>query len=557
MSSRDHYKNAGNPTGDAGRTLLDGMNSGTHERLAAWSLPLLKQTVEAAFSSKPLTSALDVGCGGGANLTRLMNLFEDAQVYGLDHSPISVETSKLTNTDAIAAGHCEITEGDVAALPYHSNSINLATAFETIYFWPDVQAGLCEIFRTLTPGGLLMVCNETDGRNFDQLRWQDLSQATDLLTIYSQQQLVEFFTTAGFMNVQVQRHPQEDWIVVFGQKPDINGTMNNNARLFSAGNIAGIAIKNKLFAPPMASRSATEEGLVSSKTLAYYDKITQSQELGMVIVEHHFVDPIGRADPHQLSAARDDTLEGLSKLAKTIHKHEAAAILQINHAGRVADCEGTPVGPTNHMVERCHKQPQALTSKDITKICNAFACAAKRAQKAGFDGVEIHAAHGYLLSQFISPLSNTRTDAYGGTIQNRGRFAVEVIRAVRTAVKDFPVFIRFGTYDGVPEGTTTADCAVLGRMFQDAGVDVIDISGGLYGYAFDDRKDLDTYFVQEAHAVQETTTIPIILAGGITKPEVAQALVAQDGFAMAGVARQLLRNPLWPTEAKVALTKKH
>ena len=216
-----------------------------------------------------------------------------------------------------------------------------------------------------------------------------------------------------------------------------------------------------------------------------------------------------------------------------------------------------PVGPTDQMVERCHKQPQALTHKGITEICRAFARAAKRAKKAGFDGVEIHAAHGYLLSQFISPLSNTRTDAYGGTTQNRGRFAVEVIRAVRATVKDFPLFIRFGTYDGVPEGTTTADCALLGRMFQDAGVDVIDISGGLYGYAFDERKNLDTYFIQEAQAVQDATTIPVILAGGITKPEVAQALVEQNGFAMVGIARQLLRNPLWPLEAKAALVEQH
>lgn len=331
--------------------------------------------------------------------------------------------------------------------------------------------------------------------------------------------------------------------------------MSSQNKLFMAGTIAGITIQNRLFAPPMASRSATEHGLLTQKTLNYYDLLTQSHELGMVIAEHHFIDPLGRADPHQLSAACNDALEGLAKLAQHIHQRSAAAVLQINHAGRVADCEGALVGPINQLNERSHKQVHALTPEGIAKLCTAFARAAQRAKTAGFDGVEIHAAHGYLLSQFISPLSNTRTDAYGGSVYNRGRFAVEVIQAVRAAVQDFPVFIRFGTYDGVPEGTSIADCAILGRMFQDAGVDAIDISGGLYGYAFDDRKQLDAYFVPEAQAVKAYTTIPVMLAGGITKPEVAQRLVKQQGFALIGVARQLLRNPLWPLQAKEILSK--
>ena len=219
MASRDHYKNAGNPTGDAGRELLDAMNAGTHERLAGWSLPLLEQATQQAPVKKPLASVLDVGCGGGANLARLVNLVDASQAYGLDHSPISVEKSKATNAQAVADGRCQVVEGDVAALPYDNATINVATAFETIYFWPDVAAGLSEILRVLTPGGLFMVCNETDGSGMDQLRWSDLSQAADLLTIYSEQQLRDFFTNAGFVNIQVCCHPKEDWIVMFGQKP--------------------------------------------------------------------------------------------------------------------------------------------------------------------------------------------------------------------------------------------------------------------------------------------------------------------------------------------------
>ncbi len=219
MTSQEHYKNAGHPTGDAGRDLLDAMNTGTHERLAHWSLPLFEQTIAAAPLKKPITSVLDVGCGGGANMARLMNLFDNVHAYGLDHSSISVEKSKEINAAAVAQGRCHVIEGDVAALPYNNESINAATAFETIYFWPHVEAGLHEIIRVLTPGGIFMVCNETDGRTIHQARWSDLAQVSDFLTIYSQQQLVDFFTDTGFINVHVKRHPQENWIVVLGQKP--------------------------------------------------------------------------------------------------------------------------------------------------------------------------------------------------------------------------------------------------------------------------------------------------------------------------------------------------
>lgn len=251
MPSREHYQNAGNPAGEYGSSMLDTMNSGTHEQLALWALPLLSQRVarqtlgqraqeqqacaqqadaqqpavcqsdshqstEKTFS--PTMSIVDLGCGGGANLARHHALFPQAQLAGLDHSPVSVEKSKRFNASLIKQGLCDVTAGDVGQLPYADASASIVTAFETTYFWLDLEQAFTEVLRILKPGGIFVIINETDGRSFDQLRWNDFTQARDLLTIYSQEQLDELLRKAGFSSTETCRHPSEDWIEVFAYK---------------------------------------------------------------------------------------------------------------------------------------------------------------------------------------------------------------------------------------------------------------------------------------------------------------------------------------------------
>lgn len=255
MPSREHYQNAGNPAGEYGSSMLDTMNSGTHEQLALWALPLLSQrvalrilnqlaqspqageqlaqspqkdtrqiagqpaagqSIEKTFS--PTMRVVDLGCGGGANLARHHALFPQAQLAGLDHSSISIEKSKIFNAHLIKQGLCEVTEGDVGQLPYSDVSASIVTAFETTYFWPNLEQAFREVLRILKPGGIFAIINETDGRNFDQLRWNDFGQARDLLTIYSQEQLDELLRKVGFSSTETCRHPSEDWIEVFAYK---------------------------------------------------------------------------------------------------------------------------------------------------------------------------------------------------------------------------------------------------------------------------------------------------------------------------------------------------
>ena len=172
----------------------------------------------------------------------------------------------------------------------------------------------------------------------------------------------------------------------------------------------------------MTTSKATEDGLVFEETLEFYDNITKSKNIGLVIVEHSYISIEGKASPKQTSIATDETIEPMRKLAEVLHKNETKAILQINHAGSATTKEITgeePVGASAVPNPRKGNIPKELSVEEIADIVKKFAKSAVRAKLAGFDGVEIHSAHGYLLNQFLSPLSNKREDEYGGTLKNR------------------------------------------------------------------------------------------------------------------------------------------
>ncbi|NPD31312.1 class I SAM-dependent methyltransferase [Eggerthellaceae bacterium zg-1084] len=200
--------NPARPEGDAGRAMLARMNEGHHEVLAAWGLSLID------FAG--VSRALDVGCGGGANLVRLRERMEGGHVTGLDYSELSVEVSRRTNAEAIAEGRCAVTQGDVAAMPFEDAAFNLVTGFETIYFWPDVRAGLAEALRVLAPGGQLLICNEADDTNESAC---ELAASVDTMVVYAGEQLVCLFEGAGFEEVRWQRHPQTGHVAVVGRRP--------------------------------------------------------------------------------------------------------------------------------------------------------------------------------------------------------------------------------------------------------------------------------------------------------------------------------------------------
>jgi NADPH2 dehydrogenase len=311
-----------------------------------------------------------------------------------------------------------------------------------------------------------------------------------------------------------------------------------------------LTLKNRLVYPPMATSKATEDGLVSEEMLEFYDNITKSKNIGLVIVEHSYISIEGKANPKQTSIALDETIEPMKKLVEVIHKNETKTILQINHAGSAATKEVTgkePVGPSAVPNPRKGNIPKELSVEEIADIVKKFAESAKRAKLAGFDGVEIHSAHGYLLNQFLSPLSNKRKDEYGGTLKNRMKIHLEVIKAVKKAIgEDYPIFLRLGASDYAEGGTTIEDSKIVSVELVKAGVDILDISGGFCGYV-PDSVDLEVqgYFHPLSSAIKEVVDIPVILTGGITDIIDGNRLIEENKSDLVGIGRAIFKDYTW------------
>jgi NADH:flavin oxidoreductases, Old Yellow Enzyme family len=303
----------------------------------------------------------------------------------------------------------------------------------------------------------------------------------------------------------------------------------------------------------MATAKAEGEGKVSQDILDYYEDKSKGGHIALIIIEHSFVSVEGKAHNNQLSIADDSVIEGLKKLSDIIHKNGSKAVMQINHAGSATTRDVTgcdPVGPSAvaHL-RNTDVIPRELTITEIQRIIDSFADAAARVKKAGFDGVEIHSAHGYLLSQFFSPISNKRTDEYGGDVLNRIRIHLRVIEAVRKAVgEDFTVMLRLGASDYMEGGTTIEDSVIAAREFEKAGIAALDISGGFCGFTRPDA-DEQGYFWPLTKAIKEQVSIPVILTGGITDSGAAEQLLADGKTDLIGVGRAILKDSDWAKRA--------
>jgi NADPH2 dehydrogenase len=318
---------------------------------------------------------------------------------------------------------------------------------------------------------------------------------------------------------------------------------------------SSLFLKNRLVMPPMATEKADADGKVSPAMLDYYAKKSAGGYISLIIVEHSFISQEGKASKKQLSVADDSVGENLKKLAETIHRNGSKAIMQINHAGSAAETGITgkiPVGPSAVVHPRKRRDaPHELTKREIADLVTAFRNAAERVKKAGFDGVEIHSAHGFLLSQFLSPLSNKRTDEYGGGVLNRIRLHLEVIEAVRSAVgADFPLLLRLGASDYLEGGTTIEDSLIAAPEFAKAGIDILDISGGFCGFTIPGMiPGRQGFFAPLSEAIKKRVPVPVILTGGITEARAAEKLLAEGKADLIGVGRAISKDSNWARQA--------
>lgn len=316
--------------------------------------------------------------------------------------------------------------------------------------------------------------------------------------------------------------------------------------------IGPLKLEGRIIMPPLATRKCDENGLIPDELCDYYSKRAANPHVQLIITEHSYITLQGKANAGQISLADDNCMEGLRRLTDSIHKAGALTIAQLNHAGAAAMTEVSGIASVAPSSQPLPVQPpmgdslpRELSVYEIHAITEQFVDAALRAKAGGYDGVEIHSAHAYLLNQFYSPLTNHRTDEYGGTLENRLRFHREVIRAVRQAVgDDYPIAVRLGAADYMPGGNTVDDAVEAARILEAEGIQLLDISGGMCRYTREGHTEAG-YFSELSSAVKAAVSIPVILTGGVKRLSEAETLLAEGAADLIGVGRELMKDPDW------------
>ncbi len=326
-------------------------------------------------------------------------------------------------------------------------------------------------------------------------------------------------------------------------------------RLLDTIRLGTLTIKNRIVMPPMATNKATGDGEVTENQIEYYAE--RARGVGLIIAEHSYVTPRGKLSPNQLGIYDDKLIPGLSKLCKAVHRHRTPIAAQISHAGGRTTSSiigARPVGPSPVLVFQ--ETPEELNAEEIDEVIEAFGQAARRAVEAGFDAVEVHGAHGFLLNQFLSPLTNKREDEYGGSLEKRARFPLRVFKRVRKEVgQDFPLLYRLGADDFREGGLSLNDTRIFAGMLAEAGVDAIDVSAGIGGSnppGFSGQG----YLFHLAEGIKEVVKVPVVGVGGVTEAEFADKAVREGKVDLVAVGRALLADPEWAMKAVKTLKRK-
>lgn len=312
-----------------------------------------------------------------------------------------------------------------------------------------------------------------------------------------------------------------------------------------------MTLKNRIMMTPMGTNYGEQNGEMSFLHINYYEQRARGGT-GLIMVENASVDsPEGSNGTTQLRIDHDNYIPRLFKLTETIHKHGTCIGIQLNHAGASAQSARTnmqPVSASNIPSKEGGEIPRPLAKEEIMRIVKKYGEAAKRAQTAGFDAVEIHAGHSYLLSQFLSPITNKRTDEFGGSAENRARFARLVMEEVRKQVGQFfPIFLRISADEFMEGGNTLDDCLDYLQYIQEE-ADVIDVSCGLNGsiqYQIDANHFPDGWRSYMAKAVKERYKKPCVTMGNIRDPQVAEDILARGDADLIGIGRGLIADPEW------------
>lgn len=317
--------------------------------------------------------------------------------------------------------------------------------------------------------------------------------------------------------------------------------------LFEKTRINQMELKNRFV------RSATWEGLAnpdgscSGKITAIMEELARGQ-VGLIITSHAYINPKGQASLGQLGIYNRNLIESYKEMVEKVHQQGSKVILQISHAGG-RGIHNNSIGPSDFNFQTYHCRE--MTLKEIAEVILDFKDAAIRARDAGFDGVQIHAAHGFLLSQFLSPFFNKRIDYYGGSLENRARIILEIIQAIRSELgNQFVVIIKINSDDYIDGGFKSEEMVQAAELFERAGLDAVEISGGtsIGKYSSsriikDGGKKEEIYYLDAAKLYKKRISIPLILVGGIRSYEVARKLIEEGIADYISLCRPLIREP--------------
>jgi len=332
------------------------------------------------------------------------------------------------------------------------------------------------------------------------------------------------------------------------------------AQLSDPISIRDLQVRNRLVMPPMVMHFATEDGQVTEKNIRHYEARSRGG-VGLIVVEASAVNWEHRISERNIGIHADSYIDGLSRIVKAIHAHGAKTFIQLCHAGPNSSVAKNPLGPS--AVGRGERVPTEISKEQIEAVKPEFVQAAERAKDAGFDGVEIHAAHFFLLSSFISPSTNRRKDAYGGTTLKRAKLATDIVRMIRKELGDYPVQCRMNGIENVLNGVDIEEAIAVAKLLERAGADSLSISGSLLPdnaprellrFTSETVPDfLKGYpygcFVPCAAEIEKHVGIPVIGVGLVRTAGFARKLVEDDMCDMIAVGRGLLADPDFAAKA--------
>jgi NADPH2 dehydrogenase len=320
------------------------------------------------------------------------------------------------------------------------------------------------------------------------------------------------------------------------------------SKLFSSFKVKNIEFKNRIVMAPMCMYSAENDGLAKEWHRIHY-ATRAIGGVGLIIQEATAVESRGRISDRDLGIWVDAQVDGLKRIVSEVKKYGAVMGIQLAHAGRKCEAEKESIiAPSAIAFNESYRTPSEMKRTDINEVVEAFKAGARRAAEAGYDIIELHGAHGYLINEFLSPLSNKRTDQYGGSAENRARLLKEVLAAVREVwPKEKAIILRVSAEDYEAGGNHPEDLSEMINIVKAEGLDIIHVSSGAVVPA--SIKVYPGYQVKFAEIIKEKTGLPVIAGGLITTAEMAEEIVQNNRADLVFLARELLRNPYWPLKA--------